>query len=104
MDCGYPADLCTCKCHTDGIESILAEADRVINGLKNEAYGNATPAFEGYARGASTIFGVTVTAKQVALFMAWMKICRELHRSQRDNFVDAAGYIGLAHQIETGEK
>lgn len=84
--------------------SILAEADDIINGDRNSAYGDATPAFTEYAKGASVIFGVEVNAKQVALFMTWIKVCREVHKPKRDNRVDAAGYIGLADQIEEGTK
>lgn len=84
--------------------SILAEADKIINGDRNEAYGDATPAFTEYAKGASVIFGTDCTAKQVALFMVWMKLCRELHKPKRDNRTDMAGYTGLADQIEEGTK
>lgn len=85
-------------------ETILAEADRIINGVRNGSYGNATPAFTQYARMWSVILGTEVTAKQVALCMAGLKICRETVKPQRDNRVDACGYLGLADQIETGIK
>lgn len=86
-------------------ETVFEEAARLINGNRNGAYGDATPAFNGYAKGAQVIFdNPNITGKQVALFMAWMKLCRELNRHQRDNIVDMMGYAGLAYQIETGEK
>lgn len=80
-------------------ESVLAEADRVINGEKREAYGDVRQSFEAVAAGWSQLFGVTVTAEQVALAMVWLKVCREANRHQRDNLVDIAGYTGLAAQL-----
>jgi hypothetical protein len=77
--------------------SILAEAEGLVNGARRDEYGPAEEGFAQYARGWSEIIGAEVTPTQVALCMAWLKICRELNGHKRDSLVDAAGYIHLAH-------
>jgi len=80
-------------------ESILQEAERLINGDRREAYGDAKTMFDNIAKGWSVIFGKEVTGKQVALAMAWLKICRENNKSKRDNIVDGAAYLALIEKL-----
>ena len=77
-------------------ETVLQEADRLINGDRREAYGDVRQSFESVAVGWSQIFGASVTAEQVALAMVWLKVMREANAHKRDNLVDICGYAGLA--------
>lgn len=77
-------------------ESILQEAERLINGEKRTDYGPVQESFQRIADGWSMILnGYNVTPKQIALCMIWLKISRELEKDKRDNWVDMAGYAGL---------
>ena len=81
------------------VESINAEADRIINGQRREDYGPAKESFEKIAKGWSVIFDTEVSPHQVALAMIWLKECRALQGFHRDSFVDICGYAGLAEAI-----
>jgi hypothetical protein len=82
-------------------KSINAEADTIINGERRDDYGPAKESFDKIAAGWEVIFGVGVTAHQVALAMIWLKSVRALNGYQRDSFVDIAGYAGLAEVLAT---
>ena len=76
-------------------ESVLLEADRLINSDRRADYGGVQESFAAIAAGWSLIIGSEVSAVQVALCMTWLKTMREVHKHQRDNLVDLAGYAGL---------
>lgn len=80
-------------------ETILQEAERLINGDRRDSYGNASESFSRIAMGWSLILGNQVTAEQVALCMVWLKISRQISSPKRDNLVDMAGYAELADQV-----
>lgn len=80
-------------------ESILAEAERIINGPRKEAYGPPKESFDKIAAGWSLIVGTPVTAKQVALCMIWLKVVRHTQGAGRDDLVDIAGYAGLSENL-----
>lgn len=80
-------------------ESVLQEAERLINGERRGEYGDVVKSFEDVATGWSLIIGTKVTAVEVALCMTWLKTMREVNKHKRDNLTDLAGYTGLAAQI-----
>ena len=81
-------------------ESVLQEADRLINGDRREAYGDVRWSFEAVAAGWAQILKAPVTAEQVALCMVWLKVMREVNGPKRDNLVDICGYAGLAEKLQ----
>lgn len=85
-------------------ESILQEAERLINGDRREAYGDAHENFTNIAIGWEVIFRDGVTAEKVAVAMIWLKICRFLNKASRDSIVDIAGYAGCLEKIMKGGK
>ena len=78
---------------------ILKEADRIINGDRQEAYGPPEKNFNRIAAGWSVILGQDVSAEQVALCMAWLKIARLVNGPHEDSYVDAAAYMALAAEL-----
>lgn len=80
---------------TSKSESVLQEAERIINGERRTDYGPAEESFNEIAGLWSVVIGVTVTPEQVALCMIMLKISRYLEGSQRDSVVDLCGYAGL---------
>ena len=81
--------------------AILMEAADLINGSRAQEYGTPTANFTKISVGWSAILGADVTAEQVSLCMAWLKIARIAGegKASRDSFVDAAGYVALAAEL-----
>ena len=78
-------------------DNILKEADNLVNGDRNKAYGSPLKDFERTGKMWSAILGVEVTPEQVGLCMIALKISRQCNKFKRDNLVDIAGY---AHTLE----
>ncbi len=78
---------------------VLNTAEGIIYGDRHESYGPAEREFERVATGWSALFGAPVSAKQVALAMVWLKVCREDFSHKEDNLVDMCGYAALAAEI-----
>lgn len=93
-----------------GRDTILAEADRIVNGQRREDYGGPFESFSDIARGWAMVLGVEVTPEQVGLCMIQLKVARAKNGGfHRDSFVDIAGYaqcmefIALARETEAAE-
>lgn len=75
------------------MKDILEEALELTKGDRNESYG---PPYEDFERIAAIWTalkpGTQFNARDVARFMIGLKIARDVHRTKRDNAVDAAGY------------
>lgn len=81
-------------------QSVLQEAEQLINGPRRDAYGPAEESFQRIASVWASILKTPVTAHQVALCMIGLKLCREGNKPARDNLVDIAGYCALAEKIQ----
>lgn len=79
-------------------ETILEEAARLCGGSRQDDYGGPVGDFTRTAKMWSAMKGVDFEPREVALFMAAVKISRECHRSKRDNWVDLAGYAHCGYQ------
>jgi hypothetical protein len=82
------------------IESILQEADKIINGQRRVDYGGPLESFTKIAQLWSPVLGVEVTPDQVALCMIGLKIARAMNGMQRDSLVDIAGYAGCIELMQ----
>lgn len=83
--------------------TVMAEAESLIYGDRQDAYGSASKNMTNIAKGWEVILGTDVSPEKIALCMAWLKICRQVNKPQRDNLVDCCGYIGLVEKLEKGE-
>lgn len=83
---------------------ILMEAAELINGTRAQEYGSPSVNFSNIAKGWEVVLGVGVTAEQVSLCMAWLKIARIAGdgTASRDSFVDGAAYMALAAELSDG--
>jgi hypothetical protein len=84
--------------------SILHEADALINGPRQGAYGHPIDNFGRIAAMWTVILDQQVTAEQVGLCMAALKLARQVHQPSRDNLVDACGYLGAVELIATEQR
>lgn len=88
-------------------ESILAEAERLVTGDRNGAYGHPHEDFTRTAKIWSGILGFDVSPEQIGLCMIGLKLSREVHRHKHDNLVDMAGYaktVDMVHEYRRSGK
>lgn len=83
-------------------ESILQEADRLVNGPRRASYG---PAHVDFGRTAGMVSAMlshklkeAVTPEEIGMIMICVKLSRQVSSPKRDNCVDGAGYFACVHQ------
>lgn len=81
---------------------VLTQAADLINNDRDRDYGSADANHLRIATIWSVILGIPVSAAQVALCMAGVKIARLSHDINKvDSWVDMAGYAALGAEIAT---
>lgn len=84
-------------------ETVLEEAQRVVSGPRQEAYGSPYDDHTRVGRMWGAILGVPdIPAHIVSMMMVAVKVSREVNEHGRDNLVDIAGY-SLCADIEYAE-
>lgn len=89
--------------------SVLIEANELINGDRQKAYGEPKENLQKIADQWNLyLFQRTgrlleLTAEDVCWMMADLKKVRQMNGASRDNVVDAAGYIGLVERVGSFE-
>ena len=78
---------------------ILETAATLINGDRERDYGTPGENFNRIAAGWSVILSQDISAEQVALCMAWLKLARLVNGPHLDSYVDAAAYMALAGEL-----
>ena len=86
-------------------ETVLEEAERIINGDRRAEYGGALESFTRIAALWSVVLDVEVTPHQVSLCLVQLKVARAIQGTltgvwHRDSYVDIAGYAGCSEKIE----
>ncbi len=79
--------------------SILQKAASVITGTRFSEYG---PPKENFARIAivwSAILKKSISAREVALMLAALKLCRAVTATDPDSVIDGAAYFALAEEV-----
>jgi hypothetical protein len=89
-------------------EDHMAEANALVNGDRQAAYGSPLPAYEAQAQAWSGLLAhkltAPITAEEVVLLLAAMKLVREARRPKRDNVVDLHGYALVYAHVQEGRK
>lgn len=78
---------------------ILETAADLVNGARARDYGTPQENLGRIASGWAVILNQDVSAEQVALCMAWLKIARLVNGPHEDSYVDAAAYMALAGEL-----
>lgn len=80
-------------------------ATEILDTTRAEQHGDYAEGFTRAAQIWSAILGANVTPHQVALCMAGIKIARStMNPSHNDNFIDLAGYAGIAGALANSER
>lgn len=81
---------------------------RAVLGARNDDYGNPHPDFAGIALMWSGLLNTAlsrqITAVEVGLMMAALKLRRHAHKPKDDNLIDAHGYLTCIEWIERGQR
>lgn len=80
-------------------ETILQEAERIINGDRQGSYGPPEQSLGDIANLWSPYLGKEISAQDVANLMILLKVSRSKRGFHRDSFVDIAGYAGLTEKL-----
>lgn len=81
-------------------KDILEQAASLVSGDRRETHGDAKASYQFIASIWSARLGVTVTAADVCWMMTDVKYSRSKFGAfNNDDFVDGAGYIGLAAEV-----
>lgn len=80
--------------------AFFEEAAAII-GERGHDYGGIEDNFENIARIANAVLGRALTAHDVAIIMACVKLARmRTSPSKRDNYLDCANYLAFAAELK----
>lgn len=86
-----------------GRQSILTEAETLINGPRRVSYGDAKESFVRLAKLFSEVLKQKLTAPitphESALLLVVLKLSREIGKPDRENRIDGSAYFELADQV-----
>ena len=84
-------------------ESILSEAERIVNGDRQADYSDPVENFNHISAIASEISKEELSPTTCAIVMIAVKLARENYKHKRDNLVDLAGYVEILNRIKESE-
>ena len=93
-------NLSTIEPNPDAHESVLTEAQGLVHGDRNAAYGHPLDDFSRTAKMWEVVLDCKVTPEQFALCMICVKISRLCNTpGHEDSVVDIAGYAGTYEMV-----
>jgi 1-aminocyclopropane-1-carboxylate deaminase/D-cysteine desulfhydrase-like pyridoxal-dependent ACC family enzyme len=78
---------------------MTAEAQEIVNGKRQEDYGNINDSFNRIAGLWSAYTGITLDKYDVAKMMMLLKISRAKNGNHRDSYVDVVGYVECVDKL-----
>lgn len=85
-------------------ENILEQAKELVVGDRQEDYGDKLTNHENIAALWSIFLRKKLTAHDVAMCMALVKVARLMHAHKTDNYIDLAAYAAIAAEIHERTK
>jgi len=85
-------------------KSILEESLSLVNGERQDNYGDPVKCMERTMAIFYAISGIKLETRHVPLFNIAQKLAREYNKPSRDNKVDIAGYLHIMALTEQKEK
>ena len=84
-------------------QSILSEAEEIVNGSRHSDYGNARESFGRIATIASVMTGKELSPEDCCAVLMAVKLVRESFAHKRDNLVDLCGYAHIMNELNENE-
>jgi len=81
-------------------ESVLLEAERLVNGERAESYGDMKENWQKVTNVFNALTSRDLTVKESIFFMYAVKLVREEYQHKRDNPVDLAGYSQVLQRVQ----
>ena len=81
-------------------QDILKEAQNLIGADRQEDYGDKVTNHTNIAALWSIFLQTKITAHDVAVCMALVKVARLMHQHKKDSYIDMAAYAAIAGEIE----
>jgi hypothetical protein len=82
-------------------DSILLEADNILNGDRNEQYNDPNESFAVYAEILKSTFGLELTPVEICKVQMAIKLGRLKYKYKRDSLVDLCGYSEILNRLES---
>ena len=82
-------------------EDLLDEAKKLIGGNRQQDYGEKLTNHQNIADFWSIFLKKKITAHDVAICMALVKVARLMHQHKKDSYIDMAAYAAIAGEIES---
>lgn len=79
--------------------TMIDEAKEIVDGKRQEDYGNISDSFLRIAGLWSAYTGFTLDKYDVAKMMMLLKISRAKHGNHRDSYVDIVGYVECVDKL-----
>ena len=99
----YQKRLLSKTIHNPKQASILLEADKIVNGNRNDQYGDPIIAFEEYASILKATFGIELTPVEICKVLMAIKLGRLKHKFKKDSIVDLCGYSEILNRLENAK-
>ena len=80
-------------------EDLLDEAKKLIGGNRQQDYGEKLTNHQNIADFWSIFLKKKITAHDVAICMALVKVARLMHQHKKDSYIDMAAYAAIAGEI-----
>ena len=84
-------------------QSILSEAEEIVNGSRHSDYGDAKESFSRIATIASMMTGKELAPEDCCAVLMAVKLVRESFAHKRDNLVDLCGYAHIMNELNENE-
>ncbi len=85
-------------------QKILEEANKLIGGNRNDDYGDKLTNHKNIAALWSIFLRKKITAHDVAMCMALVKVARLMHAHKKDSYIDLAAYAAIAGELNERDK
>jgi hypothetical protein len=86
------------------MKTILEEANEIINGSRQQDYGDAVESFRRIAEMVKLMTGKDFSPSDCCKVLIAVKLTRESFKHKRDNLVDACGYMNILQLLEEREE
>ena len=85
-------------------QKILEEANKLIGGISNDDYGDKLTNQKNIAALWSIFLRKKITAHDVAMCMALVKVAKLMHAHKKDSYIDLAAYAAIAGELNERDK